>query len=114
MKCLIIAQAFFGGFSLGGFQPERKGCLLQLDCFGEIALFRVNPRQRFAGDRIGQVYADSPLKAGKWVFSATILNSGNDARTGTAYLTVSSGSEVQKKRIEAGKTVWLRTREKIF
>ena len=62
----------------------------------------------------GRLYADSPLKAGKWTFSATILSSGNDARTGTAYLTVSFGNEVQKKRIETGKTVWFRTRVKIF
>ncbi len=62
----------------------------------------------------GRLYADSPLKAGKWTFSATILGSGNNARVGTAYLTVSSGNEDQKKRIEAGKTVWFRTRDKIF
>lgn len=58
----------------------------------------------------GWLYADTPLKAGSCTFSTTILSSGNDARTGTAYLSVSTGNEVQKKRIGDGQTVFFRTR----
>ena len=58
----------------------------------------------------GRLYADTPLKAGPCTFSTTILGSGNDSHAGTAYISVSTGNEVQKKRIEDGQTVFFRTR----
>lgn len=60
------------------------------------------------------VYADTPLKAKDYVISATILGSSDKADVGNAFLTIRKGDEVQKKRMENGRTVYYRFREGIL
>ena len=62
----------------------------------------------------GNLYADTPMKTGDYTFSAVILGSGDNSKQGNAFLTVTGNGEVQKKRLEEGKTIYFRMRNRIF